>query len=104
MAVQPTEVPVDQLKVQCVNIHNKNERIYALLQKSPNIDILLIQEPWYGTIAILRSDNTPEGIKSKGVPINGYWDAHVPHVPESDSCQVLVYTKKRLASVVTNNL
>jgi len=56
--------------MKLVNVHQGNDRIHALLQKDSNVQILLIQEPWFGTVATMQSDANPEGLAQWGPPAN----------------------------------
>jgi hypothetical protein len=80
------------LKVMSVNVHRNNNRIHALLQKNDDFHILLIQEPWFGTIATLRSDSNPTGEAQLGAPANSMWDLHTPRYAPTDTCKVVAYT------------
>ena len=52
-----------------VNINRQSRMLSALLQDTPT-DILLIQEPWHGSININRSDTDPLGVETQGVTCN----------------------------------
>jgi hypothetical protein len=43
---------LQQLRITSVNVHKQNARMHAILQTS-TADILLIQEPWFHTVATL---------------------------------------------------
>jgi hypothetical protein len=43
---------VQQIKIQSINTQWSNTHIYTILQTDDS-DVLLIQEPWYKTIATL---------------------------------------------------
>jgi len=98
---------VQHIKVKSVNVHQSNERIHTLLNLD-DTDILLIQEPWYSTIATLRSDTDPLGTPSRGAPINNKWDLHVPKTRNAKTCKTIAYTRKSLsythATVKTTNV
>ena len=91
MSAQPTEV-----KIVSVNTNHNNGCMHSLLQKSPDTDILIIQEPWFYTVATVRSDEDPEGTPQKGLPHNDMWDAHTPKHKTTDTCKVAIYTHKSL--------
>jgi hypothetical protein len=90
------------LKVMSVNMHHNNNRIHALLQKNDDVHILLIQEPWFGTIATLRSDTDPAGKAQLGAPTNSMWDLHTPRYAPADTCKVVTYTQKSIVSAICN--
>jgi hypothetical protein len=69
---------VQQIQIRSVNAHRSNNGMHAMLQQYEDIDILLIQEPWFYTVATLRSDTDPKGTQQKGVPLNDKWVAHLP--------------------------
>jgi hypothetical protein len=70
--------------------------MHALLQQHDNIDILLIQEPWFYTVATICSDTDPEGTQQKGVPLNDKWVAHLPQHTQTNTCKVATYVTKTL--------
>jgi hypothetical protein len=76
---------VHQLKVCSINTQRSNTRIHTILQNDDS-DILLIQEPWYKTVATLRSDTNPDGDPVRGAPINPLWDLHTPTLTPTDKC------------------
>lgn len=87
-----------------MNVHRNNKRTHAILEMSNDTDILLIQEPWWGTIATQRLDSDPNGTHQYGPPIHGKWDLHLPKHNGEEKCKVIAYTKKRLTSRIMNNL
>jgi hypothetical protein len=94
MAAQP-------IKIQSINNQRSNARIHTILQKDDS-DILLIQEPWYKTVATLRSDTNPDGDPIRGAPVNSLWDLHTPTLKPTDECRVLTYTKSSIRSIAQN--
>jgi hypothetical protein len=74
--------------------------MHSLLQQDDDIDILLIQEPWFYTVATIRSDTDPEGTPQKGVPLNDKWVAHLPRHTQSDTCKVAIYVTKALSQAI----
>ena len=89
-------MPEQPIRVKMLNVQLSNERISTLLQSDINTDILLIQEPWMGTVATLRSDTTPEGDTQIGLPHNDMWDTHLPRHTTGQRCKAAVYTRKAL--------
>jgi hypothetical protein len=83
-------------------MHHSNDRIHTLLNSNDEFNILLIQEPWFKMVAMLRSDTDPEGRIQLGAPINNKWDLHTPKHDMTESCKVIAYTKKIIASCVHN--
>jgi hypothetical protein len=94
MAVRP-------ITIRSINTQRSNARIHTILQTDDS-DILLIQEPWYKTIATLRSDTNPDGDPIRGAPTNPLWDLHTPTLKPTDECRVLTYTKSSARSIVQN--
>jgi endonuclease/exonuclease/phosphatase family metal-dependent hydrolase len=84
------------LIIKSVNVHRSNDRIHALLNRDDNTDILLIQEPWFGNIATLRSDTDPRGSFIRGAPHNNKWDVHIPKLRQGEMCKALGYSKRGL--------
>jgi hypothetical protein len=85
---------IQQLQIMSVNAHRSNNSMHAILQQYEDVDILLIQEPWFYTIATLRSDTNPEGMQQKGIPFNNKWVPHLPRHTQSDTCKVAIYVAK----------
>ena len=91
MPAQPNEV-----KVISINANHNNGCLHLLLQNSHNTDILIIQEPWFYTVATICSDDNPDRMPQKGLPHNDMWDAHTPKHKPTDMCKVAIYTCKLL--------
>jgi len=70
--------------------------MHSILQTHDDTNILLIQKPWFYTVATIHSDNDPEGTPQKGLPYNNMWDAHTPKHKPTDTCKVTIYTHKTL--------
>jgi endonuclease/exonuclease/phosphatase family metal-dependent hydrolase len=92
------------LKVISVNVHRSNDRTHALLQSS-DADLILIQEPWFHTVATLRSDTDPTGTAQTGAPLNNMWETLTPNLPPDTTCKAIGYARKALArsGVIRNN-
>jgi hypothetical protein len=101
---------LQQITVKSVNVHRDNTRIHTMLHEDTEVHILLIQEPWFNTIATLRSDTDPLGTEQRGAPINNMWDLHLPTHNPSDTCKAITYTCKsclpsaNLSNVTTHPL
>jgi hypothetical protein len=91
---------VQHLQIKSVNAHRSNNGMHSLLQQDDNIDILLIQEPWFYTVATICSDTDPEGMQQKGIPLNDKWVTHLPQHTQSDTCKVAIYTAKLLNQTI----
>jgi hypothetical protein len=94
---------IHQLKITSINMHKNNSCTQAILQTTTT-DILLIQEPWYGTVATLHSDTKVEGDPQQGEAMNNMWDAHVPKLKSDSPCKALTYTHHTIKSLVRNNI
>jgi hypothetical protein len=90
------------LKIASVNVHKQNAHMQAILQNT-DADILLIQEPWFGTITTLQSDSDPNGIPQMGGPANNMWDTHILTLNSTSTCKALMYTRHTLKPIVRNN-
>ena len=103
---QPFNMLVHHIRVKSVNVHCNNSRIHTLLHKDHKISILLIQEPWYRTVATLHSDTDPAGLPQLGAPINPQWEVFTPKLTPEGSCKVLAYIRKALINtrIVHNHL
>ena len=95
---------VQQLKIRSVNAHRLNNGIHSMLHQDDEVNILLIQEPWFYTVATLRSDDNPEGTPQKGVPINDKWVHLLPTHTQSDTCKTAAYVAKNIALAVKIHL
>jgi hypothetical protein len=84
------------LKVISVNVHQSNDRTHALLQSS-DADLILIQEPWFHTVATLQSDTDPLGTTQTGAPLNNMWETLTPKLPTDTTCKAIGYACKALA-------
>lgn len=76
-----------------VNVNRQSALLHSLLQTSPH-DILLIQEPWIGSIQTARSDTDPLGMVVAGATANPLW---VPTFSDPYSVRVAIYIKYDLA-------
>ena len=99
-------MPERPIQVKSINAHRSNERISAFLQGDDQFDIILVQEPWTGTVATLRSDTNPEGEPQTGLPHNDMWETHLPRHKDGEQCKAAAYTRKTLARdfIIRNQL
>ncbi len=67
-----------------------------MLQKDSNVQILLLQEPWFGTVATTRSDTDPKGHAQRGPPANPTWEMFLPQLTYADTCKAMAYVHKDL--------
>jgi len=76
-----------------VNMHHDNLVTHTLLQTSPH-DILLIQEPWIGSIQTTHSDTDPIGAAVTGAVANSLWECpYLPSFTDPSSVCVAIYIK-----------
>ena len=69
--------------------------MHGILQTDDNdFDIILIQEPWFGTVATLRSDTDPDGTPQPGVPSNNKWLTFSPPYPSDVRPKVCIYANR----------
>ena len=70
------------IRIKSVNVNRNNDRMHGILQTDDNdFDIILIQEPWFGTVATLRSDTDPDGTPQPDFPANNTWLTFSPPPP-----------------------
>jgi hypothetical protein len=67
-----------RLQIMSANVARGNRRLTILLNALTDIDILMIQEPWSGTIGIDKSDFSPDGTNIIGTQRNGAWMVFEP--------------------------
>jgi hypothetical protein len=60
-----------------------------------SIDILLIQEPWWGHIGITRSDTDADSVEVRGHTAHPDWVCHVPRF-DGPRPKVLTYVRRSL--------
>jgi Reverse transcriptase (RNA-dependent DNA polymerase)/Endonuclease-reverse transcriptase len=87
------------LHIMSVNAHRSNAVVHGLLHASP-FDILLIQEPWFGTIHTSRDDHDPAGVTTAGVAHNNMWASYLPEHGPDDVCKVAIYVRVELVHKV----
>ena len=88
-----------------VNMNRQNGLTHSLLQTS-DADILIIQEPWVGTVQIGRSDSDPAGIEIPGANNNNKWECYLPSFTDASDVRVAAYIKADFAHTfaITNLL
>ena len=86
-------MPERPISIMSVNVHHDNAVTHALLQTSPH-DILLIQEPWIGSIQTARSDTNPLGSAIAGAAANSLWERpYLPSFTDPSSIRIAIYIK-----------
>jgi len=78
---------------------------HSLLQTSTT-DILIIQEPWIGTVQIGWSDSDPLGFDIAGTTNNNMWECFLPSFTDPSSVRIAAYVKTDFACTfaITNIL
>jgi hypothetical protein len=76
-----------------------------MLENGSELEILLIQKPWFDVVATLHSDTDPIGESQMGVAMHPEWDAHLPKHRNGQTCKAVTYSKKSLlCSHIVNNV
>ena len=93
------------LQIVSVNINRQSALLHTLLQTS-DADILLVQEPWHGTVHTERSDTDPAGTAVLGSTANNRWQLYYPKHEPTDRCLVATYIRIQLdkSIAVVNHL
>ena len=87
------------IRIKSVNVHRNNGRMHGILQNDDqSFDIVLIQEPWFDSIATLRSDTDPNGNPSMGFPTNNKWLTLSPPYPTDTRPKVCIYINKQMVN------
>ena len=95
------------IRIKSVNANRNNDRMHGILQTDDNdFDIILIQEPWFSTVATLRSDTDPDGTPQLGFPSNNKWLTFSPPHPSDVRPKVCIYTNRRTIdqTLITNHI
>ena len=93
------------IQIMSVNMNRQSALTHALLQTS-TADILIIQEPWIGTVQTGRSDTDPDGIPVPGATSNNMWECFLPSFTDPSTVRVAAYVKYDFARTfaITNVL
>jgi len=84
------------IQITLVNMNRQSALTHSLLQTS-TADILIIQEPWIGTVQIGRSDSDPLGLEIAGATNNNMWECFLPSFTDPSSVRVAAYVKTDFA-------
>ena len=86
-------MPEQPISIMSVNVHHDNLVMHTLLQSSPH-DILLIQEPWIGSIQTACSDTDPLGTAVAGATANFLWERpYLSSFTDPSSVHMAIYIK-----------
>ena len=95
------------IRIKSVNVNRNNDRMHGILQNDDvEFDIILIQEPWFGTVATLRSDTDPDGTSQPDFPANNKWLTFSPPHPSNVRPKVCIYANRRTIdqTLITNHI
>ena len=84
------------IQIMSVNMNQQSLLTHSLLQTT-TADILLIQEPWIGTVQTARSDSDPLGTAIPGATNNNMWECLLPSFTDPDLVRIACYVKYDLA-------
>jgi len=84
------------IQITSINMNRQSTLTHILLQTSTT-DILLIQEPWIGTVNTAQSDSDPLGTAIHGPTNNNMWECYLPVFTDPDLVCVAVFVRYDLA-------
>jgi len=84
------------IQIMSVNMNRQSHLTHSLLQTC-TADIILIQEPWVGTVATARSDSDPLGNAIPGATNNNMWECFLPNFTDPKTVRVAAYVRYDLA-------
>jgi len=90
------------LQIMSVNLNRQSHLTHTLLQTT-TADIILVQEPWIGTVTTARSDTDPLGSAIPGATNNNMWDCFLPAFTNPDSVRVAAFVRYDIARTFTIN-
>ena len=83
------------LRVVQLNVARSNTRMHALLNSFTDIDIVMLQEPWFDRIGVERSSDNPNGTTVRGTVANPAWDCFLPTAQrEQPPPRVVTYVRR----------
>ena len=92
------------LQIMLVNVNRQSYLTHILLQTC-TADILIVQEPWIGTVQTARSDSDPLGTAIPSATSNNMWDILLPSFTDPDEVRVAAFVKFDIARTFSiNNL
>ena len=95
------------IRIKSVNVHRNTERTHGMLQTDADaFDVILIQEPWFSSVATLRSDTDPNGTPQTGFTFNNKWLTLAPPYSSHEHPKVCAYINKQtiLQTSVVNHI
>ena len=89
-------MPEQPIRIKSVNVHRNNGHTHDMLQTDDEFfDIILIQKPWFGSVATLRSDTDPNGTAQQDFTANNKWHTLSPPYTSNDRPKVCAYINRR---------
>ena len=87
------------IRIKSVNVHRNTERTHGMLQTdAETFDVLLIQEPWFSSVATLHSDTDPDGTPQTGFTFNNKWLTLAPPYSTHERPKVCAYINRQTIS------
>jgi hypothetical protein len=85
-----------QLPIASVNMRKSNATTHAFLNSShnANINLILIQEPWYNAIGTARKDNARQGVDVLGGAASPAWEILDIGLTNGKRPKVMAYARK----------
>ena len=81
-------------KILLANMRHMNAAMHTLLHTNLEDDILVVQEPWFGRIRVMRSDSNKEGKDTLGGTAHPEWTVCYPYHTHDKCVKVITYTCK----------
>jgi len=78
------------ITIVSVNMWRWNLLLIAFLQATV-VDIVLVQEPWFGHLIPLHSDTDPDGEMVRGFPTHPGWEIIALKHQKGNICKVVTY-------------
>ena len=79
------------IKLLWINAQQSNIRLHAILNSNKKADIILVQEPWFGTVNTACSDTDPTGTPILGTVANPLWEIIYLQTQPGQRCKVVAY-------------
>ena len=82
------------IDIASANMRKRNAVTHALLNSITNINLILLQEPWFNQIGTARKDEACEGIDVLGRVASLAWDVIYPGLDKEKCSKVMAYAWK----------
>ena len=84
------------IRIKSVNVHRNSILTHSILQNDDtSFDIILLQEPWFGSVATLRSDTDPSRNPQSGFTANNKWTTLAPVYSTEEHPKVCIYLNRQ---------